>query len=66
MATYDKDEFIRTDFSIVCKYCKKSGFEWYKYNGVYRLIDCTGKIHFCSDVNRITKSDKLVRTSNNK
>lgn len=47
MATYDRDEFIRVEFTTTCKYCKKTGFEWSKENGKYRLIDRAGKIHTC-------------------
>ncbi len=49
MATYDRDEFEAVPFTRTCKYCNKSGLEWFRnpINGKYALYTKDMVRHDC-------------------
>ena len=44
---WDDDEQEPEDFSVTCKYCGASGFEWVELKEGWRLINSDGDVHSC-------------------
>lgn len=49
MSVYDKDDFIRVEFTQVCKFCQETGLEWKVVGKKWRLVNRMGHVHSCDN-----------------